>query len=144
MGRPLGSKDKKKRSYTPRRRRHTMVDGEMKKSPVGRASTSKNDSWNGGTVKAERQSNQHSAAVDDELGGYGGPTQANVNGSVNYNEANGEFGHSSKYVDIGNVDRNCKWNTKRSYREDDTDIFSGKTSRFFFHHFRFPLIVLIR
>lgn len=130
-GRPLGAKDKKKRAYAPRRRRNTKIDGEMKKSPVGHPSTDKIDNWNGGAVKAERQSSQHLKTVNDELGRDGEPAQTNINLSANWkhhNETNNEFGHSSKCVDIGNIDRNCKWNTKRNYREDDNDIFNGKTN----------------
>lgn len=135
VGRPLGVKDKKKRSYTPRRRRNTMIDGEMKKSSVG-PSTAKIANWNGGTVKAERQSKQHLATTNDVLLGYDGvtTTQANINYSANWNhhnETNAEFGHSSKYIDIGSIDQNGKWNAKRSYHENDSDIFAGKTSRKF-------------
>lgn len=130
MGRPVGAKDKKKRN---RRRRHTMIDGDVKKNAVNRPSTSKYNGWSGRAVKAEEQKSQNFGAMDDVLGnndvlnitGHSDSALQNSLLTSHYDNTTGQFGHSSKYIDVGSYDRSCKWNKKNSYREDDDDLFNG-------------------
>ncbi|XP_055303245.1 uncharacterized protein LOC129568929 [Sitodiplosis mosellana] len=125
-GRPRGAKDKKKR----RGRRNLLVDDESKY--FGRPSSSKHDNLNSKTVKAERQRGQQLKAMNEGMSSDDEPTQVNTNGLESvlqhrlsgnrkwrHDASNDEFGH----VDVGNSDRNCKWNNNHNYIDDDSDIF---------------------